>query len=466
MAGASAGVASGTGASTGDMGFQPPPGCNNPQNMLPCPRGATCATNCVCPTGETACAEMDPQAAGACVNEQTDPFNCGQCGVTCPASAPICQNGSCVCVTMCGGSCVNARIDSDNCGGCGVACPPATVCVNGVCGQPPSCAPGGPGMTNCSPGDGGTESCCTSLEVEGGTYYRAYDLAADGGGALAGDGGVATEANPATVSTFRLDKYEVTVGRFRQFSDVSINTEALGWVPPPGSGKHTHLNGGRGLVDVGGIAYETGWVANDVRFTSSYVTTCGPHVTWTYVAGANENLPINCVSWYAAYAFCIWDGGFLPSEAEWEYAAAGGAEQREYVWGSADPGTASQYAIYGCYYNGNGNGVCPSSPAAVAQVGAATLGVGLWGQLDLAGSVSEWSLDRFAPYSDSCADCANLAVDLEAAVPRVVRGGAFELSAAFLVPAFRAGGPTLTMPATGPDSLVDDFTGFRCARIP
>jgi hypothetical protein len=32
-------------------------------------------------------------------------------------------------------------------------------------GTPPSCAPGGQGMTNCGPGGSGTESCCTSLEV-------------------------------------------------------------------------------------------------------------------------------------------------------------------------------------------------------------------------------------------------------------------------------------------------------------
>jgi len=44
--------------------------------------------------------------------------------------------------------------------------------------QPPSCEPGGPGMTNCGPT---TESCCTTLEVRGGTYYRTYDPTYDGG---------------------------------------------------------------------------------------------------------------------------------------------------------------------------------------------------------------------------------------------------------------------------------------------
>jgi hypothetical protein len=34
-------------------------------------------------------------------------------------------------------------------------------------------------------------------------------------------------------------------------------------------------------------------------------------------------------------------GGFLPSEAEWEFAAAGGSKQLEYPWGSADPGTSN-----------------------------------------------------------------------------------------------------------------------------
>jgi hypothetical protein len=56
-------------------------------------------------------------------------------------------------------------------------------------------------------------------------------------------------------------KYEVTVGRFRQF----VNAFNVGWIPAPGSGKHSHLNGGLGLVHAGAstadgaIVYESGW---------------------------------------------------------------------------------------------------------------------------------------------------------------------------------------------------------------
>ena len=67
------------------------------------------------------------------------------------------------------------------------------------------------------------------------------------------------------------------------------------------------------------------------------VSSCGTS-TYTPQPSQNDNLPVSCVSWTEAYAFCIWDGGFLPSDAEWGYAAAGGSAQREFPWGSADSG--------------------------------------------------------------------------------------------------------------------------------
>ena len=144
-----------------------------------------------------------------------------------------------------------------------------------------------------------------------------------------GDGGAmspAPDSDPATVSDFRLDKYPVTLGRFRQF--VNAWNSGSGYVPPAGSGKHTHLNGGRGLANSGAPrTYETGWVASDddkIAPTAANLL-CDPGSdslalpdddVWTDAPGTHENRPINCVNWYEAYAFCIWDGGFLPSEAD------------------------------------------------------------------------------------------------------------------------------------------------------
>jgi formylglycine-generating enzyme required for sulfatase activity len=274
--------------------------------------------------------------------------------------------------------------------------------------------------------------------------------------------GPMTEADPASVSTFVLDKYLVTVGRFRSF--VTAWNNGIGYLPPAGSGKHTHLNGGKGLVDVtapdagvGVVAYETGWVASDdsnIAPTSQNLA-CGPYATWTAAVGTQESLPVTCVNWWEAYAFCIWDGGFLPSEAEWEYAAAAGSQQREYPWGSSPPGVANAYAIYG---DGMGNCNYPSveactGPSNLAPVGTATLGAALSGQLDMAGEVWEWNLDWFGNYGDPCTDCASLTGQ----TGRVLRGGRFDSDATYLPAYYR-----FTLAPT----VRDYADGFRCGRAP
>jgi formylglycine-generating enzyme required for sulfatase activity len=273
------------------------------------------------------------------------------------------------------------------------------------------------------------------------------------------------EADPATVSGFRMDKYLVTVGRFRQF--VNAWNGGVGYLPPAGSGKHAYLNNGNGLNATGG-GYEPGWaVSDDSNIAPTDANLACRHfqpisATWTNTAGSQENLPVNCVNWYEAYAFCIWDGGFLPSEAEWEYASAGGSQQREYPWGSTAPSTACpgigcQYAIYNCDYPSGS--VSPfrncTGVMNIAPVGTATLGVGLWGQLDLAGDVEEWTLDWYATYSDPCTDCADFSAASSAESSRVVRGGDF--GAEYVFPQSRS----LDFPADR-----EDTSGFRCSRSP
>ena len=146
----------------------------------------------------------------------------------------------------------------------------------------------------------------------------------------------------------------------------------------------------------------------------------GRNSTWTNTAGSQENLPINCVNWYEAYAFCIWDGGFLPSEAEWEYAAAGGSEQREYPWGTTQPGDGEPVRDLRL--------LLPERHERAALAWRTSRPWGrrrwereLWGQLDMAGNVWQWNLDWYATYVDPCTDCAYLT----AGSYRVVRGAGF-----------------------------------------
>ncbi len=340
-------------------------------------------------------------------------------------------------------------------------------------------------MTNCG---ASSESCCASLEVSGGTFHRVYTSDADGG--------ATGLADPATISSFRLDKYLVTVGRFRQFVAAWSGT---GWRPPAGSGKHTHLNGGNGLnattppestsgsaglwfggqasgaisaaVDAG-MGFEPGWVESDESNIGPWDISshrCSDRDTWTPSAGANENLPLDCVNWYEAYAFCIWDGGFLPSEAEWEYATVGGSQQRRYPWGPTDPGRANQYAIYDCYYpTGEEGGVdsCNTGGATIAPVGTAMLGGGLWGQVDLVGNLQEWTLDYSnAGFPDPCTDCVSLPPFQESF--RFLGGGSFVSNEASSLSPSSFAAEWAMNEILGGDSGERDFTdGFRCARTP
>ena len=412
-----------------------------------------------CAPGETQC------------RTGTQPQTCDATGGW--ADAKACANQTCIEGT-CTGSCAPGQSDCDGaqpltCGSngqwqnYGAACSGATpYCVpaTGCSPTPASCQTSGAGTTNCG---SASEGCCTSPEVTGGTFYRTYNQQAS---TTAPSGAWPDLANPATVSSFRLDKYLVTVGRFRQF--VAAWNGGSGWMALVGSGKHTHLNGGQGLVSSGatsadgGVAYETGWRSIYDGFvdpTDANLNCATGYATWTPSAAASESLPITCVNWYEAYAFCIWDGGFLPSDAEWEYAAVGGSQQLLFPWGSKAPGSGNQYAIYGsgsgsCYYPTGALAKC-TGVANIAPGGTATLGAGRWGQLDLVGDTWEWGLDWYgSSYIDPCTDCAYL-VDTQ---DNSYRGGSFTDSVLNLLPPDSWSGT--------PSSTRADYMGFRCARTP
>jgi sulfatase modifying factor 1 len=247
---------------------------------------------------------------------------------------------------------------------------------------------------------------------------------------------------PATVSSFVLDTYEVTVGRFRAFVNAGQGTQAS--PPAAGAGVHPRL---------AGSGWDSAWNTSLVADTAALraAISCG---WWTNTAGANENKPMSCVSWYEAMAFCIWDGGYLPTEAEWNYAASGGSQQRVYPW-SNPANSTSVDCTYANYKLDNPLGTyCVGTTGALNRVGSESpKGDGLWGHSDLGGNVWEWTLDYHATaYPVPCNDCANLAISSN----RVARGGCAFDSAFYLPAAYRLNvAPTRQGPI-----------GLRCARTP
>jgi len=260
--------------------------------------------------------------------------------------------------------------------------------------------------------------------VTGGTFNRGNDA-----------------STPATISSFRLDTYEITVGRFRNF--VAAYSQSM---TQPAAGKNPS-----NASDPGWDSAWSGSLPADASALKVALKCLSTNQTWTDAAGTPglESLPLNCINWFEAEAFCIWDGGWLPTEAEWNYAAAGGSAQRLYPWGSAAPDCT--YANYSpsdfCVAPGNGG--------AVNRVGSeSTKGDGAYGQADLAGNVREWVQDWYAAYTPTCNNCSNLT----AASYRMIRGGGFGSGGtAGLVTSYRGyGSPSVR--------TVD--VGARCARTP
>jgi formylglycine-generating enzyme required for sulfatase activity len=304
--------------------------------------------------------------------------------------------------------------------------------------------------SNC--GNNGDDNCCNSLLIPAGSYFRSYDLAGD---SISGD-----TSYPATVSSFRLDKYEVTVARFRAFVEAGQGTQAN----HPASGVGTHPN-------IPNSGWQSSWNTSLQGNKNGLIAAlkCDSFKSiqpWTDTPGPNENRPITCITWYEAMAFCGWDGGFLPTEAEWNYAAAGGNEQRVYPWST--PATSTTIDTADMSYATNnpstgipnclGDGLPACAVTDLVNVGTKPDGNGRWGQSELAGNASEWVLDTYQiPYAVTpCNDCA----DLSHPSVRVARGGGFDGGTDYA-----RGGWSLGRTANDPTSR-HNSQGFRCARAP
>lgn len=289
-------------------------------------------------------------------------------------------------------------------------CP--NLCSDGGCVTPPSCSGG---AVAC--GAAGGDTCCHSLPVAVARFSRSYD------GVTAG---YTDPRYQATVRAFHLDKYEVTAARF----DAFINAYPASR-PATGAGRHA------------ADALDPGWKAEWTAALPASSTELRAALSCQGLTSQLPAAPVRCVSWYLAQAFCIWDGGRLPTEAEWNAAASGGEQQRVYPWSVLASNTVidGSHLVYAT--------TAPATP------GSRPSGEGRFGHADLSGNVAEWVFDNYAsPYlSDSCVDCAN-----HTAAPfRSLRGGGYLEAASTVLSSYRS--------ALDPAAL-RAFVGFRCARDP
>nr|MDQ3935579.1 SUMF1/EgtB/PvdO family nonheme iron enzyme [Actinomycetota bacterium] len=118
-----------------------------------------------------------------------------------------------------------------------------------------------------------------------------------------------------------------------------------------------------------------------------YWTADGRERTCDRLAPVDPSVPVMHVSWYEADAFARWAGRRLPTELEWEKAAAwapGAREPRRHPWG-AEPPTPERANL-------------DQTAFGPAPAGAHPAGASGYGVLGMAGDAWEWTASDFQPY--------------------------------------------------------------------
>jgi iron(II)-dependent oxidoreductase len=166
-------------------------------------------------------------------------------------------------------------------------------------------------------------------------------------------------------------------------------------------------------------------------------------------------LPVNAalihVSWHEAQAYCRWAGRRLPTEAEWEVAAAAepsadgqslASTRRHFPWGNeaprADQANLDGYAL------------------GTVDVGAHAAGDSAFGCRQMIGNVWEWTQDTFGPYPGFVPDMYQDYSQPLFGNTKVLRGGAWATRARMIRNTWRT--------YYGPDRN-DVFAGFRTCTI-
>ena len=189
-----------------------------------------------------------------------------------------------------------------------------------------------------------------------------------------------------TAAEINIDQHEVTNGQFRAF------VEATGYL----------TRAERGLPEeIYNALPDTARVPGSAVFTApSEEGPLNPARWWSFVPGANwkhpegpgssiegrDAYPVVHIAYEDAEAYAEWSGRRLPSAEEWEFAARGGLQGKEFEWGDREPEGLEANYWQGVFpvLNTRTDGFAGLAPSGCF----APNGYGLY---DMTGNVWEWT---------------------------------------------------------------------------
>lgn len=271
----------------------------------------------------------------------------------------------------------------------------------GAAPAPLSCAATGPGLSTC--GVSGDKSCCERATVPAGT----------------------ADAQTTVAHDFDLGVYLVTAGRLRAFVEtfagnvrgaantfVGFDQRLADQLPASRGEVDTQLGPGcQFRNDPRNFGAATWWTPDVEAAVAELMFDDNERAADIRAEATKPRLdakPANCVSYAVAAAYCAWDGGRLPSNTEWIYAALGGNELRTYPWGADRDATRLVTDLNRTQNGGVGdpkftwpedfpffdNGM---NAYHIGRPGLKPAGKGRWGHHDMGGDVLEWMADVTGP---------------------------------------------------------------------
>ena len=204
-----------------------------------------------------------------------------------------------------------------------------------------------------------------------------------------------------TVSSFWIDKYAVSNADFSEFVKqtgyITLAERPLNPADFPGVDPEN-------LVPGSMVFKKTNAPVDLKNYFNWWAWTKG--ASWKHPKGPGssiegiENHPVVHIAFEDAEAYAKWAGKELPTEAEWEFAARGGLEGKDFTWGDEDTQLTSPMANTWQgnfpYENLNKDGYEGTSPVGSFPPND-------YGLYDMAGNVWEWTSDWYVPHLDESA---------------------------------------------------------------